>query len=92
MDFRQRMWMSVAIAVVISIIALPAANAQAQGATTLSGDEVFRLSDTFGFPAEMTAELARERGLDVDMEGYQAALQRQRQRSRRVTLADRASV
>jgi alanyl-tRNA synthetase len=66
--------------------------AQAQGATTLSGDEVFRLSDTFGFPAEMTAELARERGLDVDMEGYQAALQRQRQRSRRVSLADRASV
>ncbi len=53
-----------------------------RGATTISGEEVFRLSDTFGFPAELTAELARERGLDVDLEGYEAALERQRARSR----------
>ena len=47
-----------------------------------SGEEVFRLSDTFGFPAELTAELARERGLDVDLDGYEAARERQRARSR----------
>ncbi len=53
-----------------------------RGATTISGEDVFRLSDTFGFPAELTAELARERGLEVDLEGYEAALERQRARSR----------
>ena len=53
-----------------------------RGVTILSGANVFRLSDTFGFPVELTAELARERGLDVDQEGYEAALERQRARSR----------
>jgi alanyl-tRNA synthetase len=66
--------------------------AYAKGATILSGDEVFRLSDTFGFPAELTAELARERGLDVDLEGYAKALQRQRERSRQVALSERSAV
>jgi alanyl-tRNA synthetase len=58
------------------------AETRTRGATTLSGEDVFRLSDTFGFPAELTAELARERGLEVDLEGYEAALERQRERSR----------
>lgn len=62
--------------------------ARAQGATVLSGEDVFRLADTFGFPAELTAEMARERGLEVDIDGYAAALQRQRERSRRATLRD----
>lgn len=69
-----------------------AAAAQTEGATILSGEEVFRLSDTFGFPAELTAELARERGLDVDLEGYEVALQRQRERSRQVALRERSAV
>jgi alanyl-tRNA synthetase len=55
---------------------------RAHGATTMSGADVFRLSDTFGFPVELTAELARERGLEVDLDGYAAALERQRARSR----------
>jgi alanyl-tRNA synthetase len=54
----------------------------ARGRSVLSGADVFRLSDTFGFPAELTAELARERGLEVDLDGYEAALERQRARSR----------
>ncbi|HEY7022331.1 MAG TPA: alanine--tRNA ligase-related protein [Ktedonobacterales bacterium] len=53
-----------------------------RGAITISGEDVFRLSDTFGFPAELTAELARERGLEVDLDGYEAARERQRARSR----------
>jgi alanyl-tRNA synthetase len=59
-----------------------AANVQTQGGTVLTGEDVFRLSDTFGFPVELTAELARERGLDIDLEGYEVALERQRARSR----------
>jgi alanyl-tRNA synthetase len=52
------------------------------GATTLSGEDVFRLSDTFGFPPALTAELARERGLEMDRAGYEVELERQRERSR----------
>ena len=46
------------------------------------GDEVFRLYDTFGFPADLTRLMAGERGWDVDMDGFEAALARQRERSR----------
>ena len=46
------------------------------------GAEVFRLYDTFGFPADLTRLMAGERGWDVDMEGFEAALARQRERSR----------
>ncbi len=49
----------------------------------LPGSEAFRLHDTFGFPLEMTRELAAERGLSVDEEGFAAAMAEQRERSRR---------
>jgi alanyl-tRNA synthetase len=55
---------------------------RARGGSVLSGADIFRLSDTFGFPAEVTSELARERELEVDLDGYEAALERQRARSR----------
>ena len=48
----------------------------------LSGDEVFPLYDTYGFPVEETAEIAREHGLEVDMEGFQREMEAQQQRSR----------
>lgn len=48
----------------------------------IPGEEAFRLYDTFGFPLELTQELARERGLMVDQEGFQRALERQRALSR----------
>src|SRR5262249_13066461 len=69
-----------------------AADPQTRGAGVIGGEDVFRLSDTFGFPPALTEELARERGLDVDMEGFGAALQRQRARSRRITLRDQSPV
>jgi alanyl-tRNA synthetase len=56
--------------------------ALAQGKTALSGEDVFRLYDTYGFPRELTAEVARERGLDIDTEGFQVALERQREMAR----------
>ncbi len=51
------------------------------GRATIPGQVVFELYDTFGFPADLTADVARERGLDVDMEGFESAMQEQRERS-----------
>lgn len=47
----------------------------------IPGDVVFRLYDTFGFPVDLTNDIARERGLELDVEGYDAAMQAQRKRS-----------
>jgi alanyl-tRNA synthetase len=49
----------------------------------IAGSDAFRLHDTFGFPLELTRELAEERGLAVDEEGFAAAMAEQRDRSRR---------
>ncbi|MDR7454779.1 MAG: alanine--tRNA ligase, partial [Armatimonadota bacterium] len=48
---------------------------RARGETTLSGADVFRLYDTYGFPVEMTRDVAREEGLGVDEEGFRAAME-----------------
>ena len=48
----------------------------------ISGDVAFLLYDTYGFPVDLTANVARERGLSVDMDGFEAAMARQRDRSR----------
>ncbi|MDX2194699.1 MAG: alanine--tRNA ligase [Gemmatimonadales bacterium] len=52
------------------------------GATTIDGDEVFRLYDTFGFPVDLTQLIAAERGVGVDVAGFERALGAQRSRSR----------
>ena len=49
----------------------------------ISGEDAFRLHDTFGFPIELTSELAAEQGLATDRAGFEAALAEARQRSRR---------
>ena len=48
----------------------------------------FELSDTFGFPLDLTELMAREAGLSVDMEGFNQALQEQKTRSRAATAID----
>ncbi|TNF90794.1 MAG: alanine--tRNA ligase [Gammaproteobacteria bacterium] len=48
----------------------------------IPGDLVFQLYDTFGFPVDLTADVARERGLSVDMDGFEAAMEAQRARGR----------
>ena len=50
--------------------------------TIIPGDLAFRLYDTFGFPADLTADYARERGLSVDMPGFEKAMEAQRERAR----------
>jgi alanyl-tRNA synthetase len=48
----------------------------------LDGETVFQLYDTFGFPVDLTADIARERDVRVDYAGFEAAMQRQRERAR----------
>ncbi len=52
------------------------------GTDTVPGALVFLLHDTYGFPPDLTADIARERGLKVDMAGYERAMQEQRERAR----------
>ncbi|MGX5732430.1 alanine--tRNA ligase [Pseudoxanthomonas beigongshangi] len=54
--------------------------ARAQG--VIPGVEAFRLYDTYGFPVDLTADIARERGLTVDMAGFEAAMEQQRETAR----------
>jgi alanyl-tRNA synthetase len=49
---------------------------------TLAGDTVFRLYDTFGFPVDLTADVAREHDLKIDMEGFEQAMQVQKDKAR----------
>ncbi|OYV72053.1 MAG: hypothetical protein B7Z72_05610, partial [Gemmatimonadetes bacterium 21-71-4] len=59
---------------------------------TISGDDAFRLYDTFGFPIDLTELMARERGYTVDIAGFGAALEEQRNRSKEERKSRRLSV
>ena len=48
----------------------------------ISGKDVFKLYDTYGFPPELTMEIAKEHSLDVDMEGFEMEMKKQRERAR----------
>jgi alanyl-tRNA synthetase len=48
----------------------------------ISGEQAFELYDTYGFPLELTEEIAEEHGLTVDLEGFEAAMEAQRQRAK----------
>lgn len=51
----------------------------------IPGDAVFKLYDTYGFPADLTADIARERNLMIDYDGFEAAMTKQRERSRQAS-------
>ena len=51
----------------------------------IPGEEAFKLHDTFGFPIDLTRELAAERGVPIDMAAFDAAMERQREKSRSMT-------
>jgi alanyl-tRNA synthetase len=54
----------------------------ATGVTTVPGEVAFRLHDTYGFPIELTREIAEEAGLTVDLEGFEEAMEHQRSQAR----------
>lgn len=53
-----------------------------EGKSQLSGEEVFKLYDTYGFPADLTRDIAEESGVGVDMEGFEEEMEKQRERAR----------
>jgi len=56
--------------------------ALAGGAKVVDGETAFRLHDTFGFPLDLTADVCRERGVTVDADGFEVAMQKQRDQAR----------
>ncbi|MGH8530130.1 MAG: alanine--tRNA ligase [Nevskiales bacterium] len=54
----------------------------------IPGETVFRLYDTFGFPVDLTADIARERGLSIDVAGFEQAMEGQRNRARAASQFD----
>jgi alanyl-tRNA synthetase len=54
----------------------------AKSSGMIPGADAFRLYDTYGFPVDLTADIARERGLGVDMDGFEQAMKEQQERSR----------
>ncbi len=54
----------------------------AEGVKELSGDEAFKLYDTYGFPLDLTKEILEEKGYTVDEEGFAASMQKQREAAR----------
>ncbi|MBQ9548632.1 MAG: alanine--tRNA ligase, partial [Bacteroidales bacterium] len=59
--------------------------AKASGSKRIAGADAFVLYDTYGFPIDLTALIAGENGFDVDMDGFQAELQKQKERARNAT-------
>ncbi len=57
-------------------------NAKKEGAKILDGEKVFKLNDTYGFPIDLTVEICAEQGLEVDREGFDKELAKQKQTAR----------
>ena len=63
----------------------------ASGDATVPGEVAFRLHDTYGFPVELTVEIAEEMGSGVDLDGFEAAMDRQRTQARAAARAGRTT-
>ncbi len=59
----------------------------AAGEKTLSGADAFKLYDTYGFPVDLTKEILEEKGLDVDEDGFAAAMKEQKEKARKARKA-----
>ncbi|MCX5901781.1 MAG: alanine--tRNA ligase, partial [Proteobacteria bacterium] len=55
---------------------------QTKGCAEISGEAAFKLYDTYGFPVDLTADIAREQGMTLDQAGFETAMQEQRTRAR----------
>ena len=66
----------------VALAALPAVKPDSQTLPTLDGNTVFTLYDTYGFPFDLTADICRERNVEVDEAGFDKAMDRQRDQAR----------
>ena len=66
----------------LSILSELVENAKKASSDTISGDDAFKLYDTFGFPIDLTREIAEEAGLHIDDDRFKALMQEQRERAR----------
>ena len=66
----------------LSLLNQIAEQAKGRADKKISGEDIFKLYDTYGFPAELTAEVAAENGLTVDIEGFEKEMEQQRERAR----------
>ncbi len=66
----------------LDIFARVEADLRERGETTVPGSEVFKLYDTYGFPVDLTRVIAGEKGLEIDMPGFEKAMAEQRERAR----------
>lgn len=66
----------------LAILADISGEAKAAGRTLIGGADAFKLYDTYGFPLDLTEDFAAEQGLGVDREGFEAAMEEQRERAR----------
>jgi len=66
----------------LAILADMVKAAKAAGKSQLSGQDVFKMYDTYGFPVDLTEDFANEQGLSVDREGFEKAMEAQRERAR----------
>ncbi|MEU6642922.1 alanine--tRNA ligase [Saccharomonospora sp. NPDC046836] len=64
------------------IFDLAAEETKRSGAAILAGDKAFQLHDTYGFPIDLTLEMAAEQGLSVDEDGFRTLMEQQRQRAK----------
>lgn len=73
-----------------TILDTAVARTKASGGTRLAGSEAFSLHDTYGFPIDLTLEMAAEQGLEVDREGFRSLMQEQRERAKADAKAKKA--
>ena len=66
----------------LTILASVISKEKEKGSDTISGADIFRLYDTYGFPVELTEEYAEEEGMKVDHEGFEIEMEQQRERAR----------
>ena len=74
------------------IVAMGVAAGAGLGGTVLTGAQAFQLHDTYGFPIDLTLEMAAEQGLSVDEEGFRRLMQQQRERAKADSKARKAGV
>ena len=68
------------------------AEASSKVLNKISGKEAFKLYDTYGFPVELTTEIAADRGFSVDLEGFNLEMEKQRERARKINISETVGI